>query len=66
MRHLYRKTHLRPPPKPVHTFPSWSPDRALDHVLTAGFDGMIATTNWLLAQERASKAKPNSVPAKKG
>ena len=38
MRHLYKKTHLRPPPKPVHTFPSWSPDRALDHVLTAGFD----------------------------
>ena len=38
MRHLYKKTNLRPPPKPVHTFPSWSPDRALDHVLTAGFD----------------------------
>jgi endonuclease/exonuclease/phosphatase family metal-dependent hydrolase len=38
MRHLYKKTHLRPPPKPVHTFPSWSPDRALDHVLSAGFD----------------------------
>ena len=38
MRHLYKKTHLRPPPKPVHTFPSWCPDRALDHVLTAGFD----------------------------
>ena len=29
------------------------------------FDGMIATTNWLLAQERAAQAKPNSVPAKK-
>jgi thiol:disulfide interchange protein DsbA len=29
-----------------------------------GFDGMIATTNWLLAQERAATAKPNSVPRK--
>ncbi len=38
MRHLYRKTSLSPPQQSVHTFPSWSPDRALDHVLTAGFD----------------------------
>jgi thiol:disulfide interchange protein DsbA len=30
-----------------------------------GFDGMIATTNWLVAQERAA-AKPASAPAKKG
>jgi endonuclease/exonuclease/phosphatase family metal-dependent hydrolase len=38
MRHLYRKTHLKPPAHHVCTFPSWGPDRALDHVLTAGFE----------------------------
>jgi endonuclease/exonuclease/phosphatase family metal-dependent hydrolase len=38
MNYLYRHTHLQPPERPVHTFPSWAPDRALDHVLTAGFD----------------------------
>ena len=37
MRSLYRRTHLSPPALCVPTFPSWAPDRALDHVLTAGF-----------------------------
>jgi endonuclease/exonuclease/phosphatase family metal-dependent hydrolase len=37
MHTLYRKTHLAPPALCVPTFPSWAPDRALDHVLTAGF-----------------------------
>jgi endonuclease/exonuclease/phosphatase family metal-dependent hydrolase len=37
MHTLYRKTRLAPPALCVPTFPSWAPDRALDHVLTAGF-----------------------------
>ena len=37
MQALYRHTRLAPPTTPLHTFPSWAPVRALDHVLTAGF-----------------------------
>ncbi len=37
MKRLYRKTRLAPPTHCVPTFPSWAPDRALDHILTAGF-----------------------------
>ncbi len=37
MKRLYRKTRLAPPELCVPTFPSWAPDRALDHILTAGF-----------------------------
>ena len=36
MRPLFQRTRLQPPTR-VHTFPSWAPRRALDHVLTAGF-----------------------------
>jgi endonuclease/exonuclease/phosphatase family metal-dependent hydrolase len=38
MRALYRRTRLRPPPKPLPTFPSWAPERPLDHILVGGFD----------------------------
>ena len=38
MRPIYQRTRLGPPPEALLTFPSWAPDRALDHVLTAGFD----------------------------
>lgn len=37
MRPLYRQTSLEPPPERVSTFPSWAPQRCLDHVLTGGF-----------------------------
>ena len=37
MRHLYKRTRIEPPQSCVHTFPSWAPDRSLDHILTAGF-----------------------------
>jgi endonuclease/exonuclease/phosphatase family metal-dependent hydrolase len=37
MRHLYKRTRIEPPSVCVPTFPSWAPDRALDHILTAGF-----------------------------
>jgi endonuclease/exonuclease/phosphatase family metal-dependent hydrolase len=30
---LYRRTHLCPPQEPAPTFPSWRPDRAIDHIL---------------------------------
>ena len=36
MRPLYRQTALEPPPQRVCTFPSWSPNRCLDHVLVGG------------------------------
>jgi endonuclease/exonuclease/phosphatase family metal-dependent hydrolase len=38
MRVLYRRTRLSPPPKPLPTFPSWAPERPLDHILTGGFE----------------------------
>lgn len=38
MRVLYRRTRLQPPPQAVSTFPSWAPQRSLDHVLCGGFD----------------------------
>ncbi len=31
---LFRRTRLQPPDCDVHTFPSWKPDRAIDHILT--------------------------------
>ncbi len=33
---LYRQTSLQPPACAVHTFPSWKPQRAIDHVLVTG------------------------------
>ena len=38
MRRLYQRTRLTPPAMCLPTFPSWAPERAIDHVLTAGFD----------------------------
>lgn len=37
MQALYRHTHLQPPDCVAPSFPSWAPDRALDHILCAGF-----------------------------
>jgi endonuclease/exonuclease/phosphatase family metal-dependent hydrolase len=37
MRALYRQTVLKPPPHKLCTFPSWAPQRCLDHVLAGGF-----------------------------
>ena len=37
MQALYRHTSLAPPPQLVCTFPSWAPQRCLDHVLVGGF-----------------------------
>lgn len=33
MQALYRRTGLQPPPQCVPTFPSWRPQRAIDHML---------------------------------
>lgn len=33
MQSLYRKTHLQPPLHKLATFPSWKPERAIDHML---------------------------------
>jgi endonuclease/exonuclease/phosphatase family metal-dependent hydrolase len=38
MRALYRQTALVPPSDRVCTFPSWAPQRSLDHVLVGGLD----------------------------
>jgi len=40
MRVLYRRTALRPPTAKTLTFPSWAPDRSLDHILNGGFDSV--------------------------
>jgi endonuclease/exonuclease/phosphatase family metal-dependent hydrolase len=45
MQGLYRKTHLQPPSHCVPTFPSWRPQRAIDHMLVTpalGIAGMRA------------------------
>ena len=42
---LFRSTRLQPPPCAVHTFPSWKPQRAIDHILvtdTLSCEGMRA------------------------
>ena len=42
---LYRNTRLQPPDCAVHTFPSWKPQRAIDHILVTAplrCDGMRA------------------------
>jgi endonuclease/exonuclease/phosphatase family metal-dependent hydrolase len=33
---LYKRTRLQPPTCAVHTFPSWKPQRAIDHILVTG------------------------------
>lgn len=33
MRNMFRHTHLQPPAEPTPTFPSWRPQRAIDHIL---------------------------------
>lgn len=35
MQVLYQKTRLQPPGCVVPTFPSWRPDRAIDHILVS-------------------------------
>lgn len=35
MRHLFRRTRLQPPASSTLTFPSWHPQRAIDHILTS-------------------------------
>ena len=35
MQVLYQKTTLQPPGCVVPTFPSWRPDRAIDHILVS-------------------------------
>lgn len=35
MQSLYRRTRLAPPPCAHPTFPSWKPERAIDHILTS-------------------------------
>ena len=35
MQQLYRRTRLQPPPCTVPTFPSWRPQRAIDHILVS-------------------------------
>jgi endonuclease/exonuclease/phosphatase family metal-dependent hydrolase len=37
MHMLYKRTKLTAPSLCVPTFPSWAPERSLDHILTAGF-----------------------------
>jgi len=34
MQQLYKRTRLQPPALCVPTFPSWRPQRAIDHILT--------------------------------
>lgn len=35
MENLYARTHLRPPRETVPTFPSWRPQKAIDHILAS-------------------------------
>ena len=43
MRVLYHKTRLQPPSCLVPTFPSWGPDRAIDHILISDNLKMLDT-----------------------
>lgn len=35
MQVLYRRTRLQPPGVVIPTFPSWRPERAIDHILVS-------------------------------
>lgn len=43
MQVLYRQTRLQPPSSTVLTFPSWRPERAIDHILVSEGLGIGAT-----------------------
>lgn len=43
MQVLYRRTRLQPPSSTVLTFPSWRPERAIDHILVSEGLGVGAT-----------------------
>jgi endonuclease/exonuclease/phosphatase family metal-dependent hydrolase len=43
MQLLYRKTRLQPPGCLVPTFPSWRPERAIDHILTSDTLNVVDT-----------------------
>jgi endonuclease/exonuclease/phosphatase family metal-dependent hydrolase len=38
---LFQRTRLQPPAAAVHTFPSWRPQRAIDHILVG--DGLACS-----------------------
>ncbi|HEX7340541.1 MAG TPA: endonuclease/exonuclease/phosphatase family protein [Rhodanobacteraceae bacterium] len=46
MQRLFRRTRLTPPRQPMPTFPSWRPQRALDHILVS--DGLRIERVWTL------------------
>jgi len=48
---LYKRTQLQPPACAVHTFPSWKPDRAIDHVLVTS---SLACSNMVAMPAAAS------------
>jgi endonuclease/exonuclease/phosphatase family metal-dependent hydrolase len=47
MQALFRQTRLQPPACEVHTFPSWRPQRAIDHILIG--DGLKCSGTQALA-----------------
>lgn len=47
MQALFRQTRLQPPDCEVHTFPSWRPQRAIDHILIG--DGLKCSGTQALA-----------------
>ncbi len=46
MRRLFRRTQLQPPVQPTPTFPSWRPQRAIDHILIS--DALSLDKVWTL------------------
>lgn len=48
MRELFAKCSLQPPEQATHTFPSWKPKRALDHILTSS--AITVDKVWALPQ----------------
>lgn len=46
MLRLFQRTHLRPTPSPRPTFPSWRPQRAIDHILLS--DALELQQEWTL------------------
>jgi endonuclease/exonuclease/phosphatase family metal-dependent hydrolase len=48
MRRLFARTALQPPTSTLHTFPSWRPRKALDHILTSA--DIRLERSWVLPQ----------------
>jgi endonuclease/exonuclease/phosphatase family metal-dependent hydrolase len=62
MRVLYRRTRLAPPPRQIPTFPSWAPERPLDHILCGGLEARDYRTETAAGSDHLAVSVEITVP----